>query len=110
MFFFEHASTAPAGVYNLGTGRAQTFNDVALTTLNTLRESQGSAVLSLQDAVKGGFIEYIEFPDALKGKYQSYTQADLSNLRAAGYNGSFYSVEEGVARYVGRLIKKYLKP
>lgn len=109
MFFFEHASTAPAGVYNLGTGRAQTFNDVALATLNTLRESQGRAVLSLQEAVKGGFIEYIEFPDALKGKYQSYTQADLSNLRAAGYSGTFYSVEEGVARYVGRLIKKYSK-
>jgi len=110
MYFFEQASNAPSGVYNLGTGRAQTFNDVALTTLNTLRESQGSAALSLQEAVKGGFIEYIEFPDALKGKYQSYTQADLSNLRAAGYTGSFYSVEEGVARYVGRLIKKYLKP
>lgn len=110
MYFFEQASKAPSGVYNLGTGRAQTFNDVALTTLNTLRESQGSAALSLQEAVKGGFIAYIEFPDALKGKYQSYTQADLSNLRAAGYTGSFYSVEQGVARYVGRLIKKYLKP
>ena len=109
MYFFEQAAKAPSGVYNLGTGRAQTFNDVALTTLNTLRESQGDAALSLQDAVKGGFIEYIEFPDALKGKYQSYTQADLSNLRAAGYAGSFYSVEEGVARYVGRLIKKYQK-
>ena len=109
MFFFEQANTAPSGVYNLGTGRAQTFNDVALSTLNTLRASQGHAALSLQEAVKGGFIEYIEFPDALKGKYQSYTQADLSNLRAAGYTGSFYSVEEGVARYVGRLIKKYQK-
>jgi ADP-L-glycero-D-manno-heptose 6-epimerase len=65
--------------------------------------------LTLEEAVRDGFIEYIEFPDALKGKYQSYTQADLSNLRSAGYTGSFYSVEEGVARYVGRLIKKYLK-
>jgi ADP-L-glycero-D-manno-heptose 6-epimerase len=109
LHFFEHASKAPSGVYNLGTGRAQTFNDVALTTLNTLRESQGQSPLSLQEAVKGSFIEYIEFPDALKGKYQSYTQANLDNLRAAGYTGSFLSVEEGVARYVGRLIKKYQK-
>ena len=109
MHFFEQASTAPSGVYNLGTGRAQTFNDVALTTLNTLRANQGSSVLTLEEAVRDGFIEYIEFPDALKGKYQSYTQADLANLRAAGYTGSFFSVEEGVSRYVGRLIKKYLK-
>lgn len=109
LYFFEQASTAPSGVYNLGTGRAQTFNDVALTTLNTLRADQGSSVLTLEEAVRDGFIEYIEFPDALKGKYQSYTQADLSNLRSAGYRASFYSVEEGVSRYVGRLIKKYLK-
>lgn len=109
LYFFEQASSAPSGVYNLGTGRAQTFNDVALTTLNTLRADQGSSVLTLEEAVRDGFIEYIEFPDALKGKYQSYTQADLSNLRSAGYRASFYSVEEGVSRYVGRLIKKYLK-
>ncbi|HEX4856742.1 MAG TPA: ADP-glyceromanno-heptose 6-epimerase [Limnobacter sp.] len=107
LHFFEHADTAPSGVYNLGTGRAQTFNDVALTTLNTLRLHQGEAALSLQQAVEQGFIHYIDFPEALKGKYQSYTQADLSNLRRAGYAGSFFSVEEGVARYVRRLIEKY---
>ncbi|HEY1057592.1 MAG TPA: ADP-glyceromanno-heptose 6-epimerase [Limnobacter sp.] len=107
MHFFEHASSAPSGVYNLGTGRAQTFNDVALSTLNTLRVAHGQSALSLADAVSGGFIHYIEFPDALKGKYQSYTQADLTNLRKAGYTGSFFSVEEGVQRYVSRLIKKF---
>jgi ADP-L-glycero-D-manno-heptose 6-epimerase len=107
LFFLDQAGKAPSGVYNLGTGKAQTFNDVALTTLNTLRLSQGNKALSLAQAVDGGFIEYVAFPDALKGKYQSYTQADLSLLRAAGYNGSFFSVEEGVARYVNRLIQKY---
>ncbi|MCQ8896580.1 ADP-glyceromanno-heptose 6-epimerase [Limnobacter humi] len=107
MHFFEHSSSAPSGVYNLGTGRAQTFNDVALTTLNTLRVAQGQAALCLADAVSGGFIQYTEFPDALKGKYQSYTQADLTNLRGAGYRGTFFSVEEGVQRYVSRLIKKF---
>jgi len=109
MYFFEHAASAQPGVYNLGTGRAQTFNDVALTTLNTLRASEGQAVLTLQQAVENGFIEYVEFPEALKGKYQSYTQADLTRLRAAGYTSSFFSVEEGVERYVQRLIKKYAK-
>lgn len=107
LFFLDQAGKAPSGVYNLGTGRAQTFNDVALTTLNTLRSSQGDVALSLADAVNGGFIEYITFPDALKGKYQSFTQADLTQLRAAGYTNSFFSVEEGVARYVNRLIQKY---
>ena len=109
LYFFDQAATAPSGIYNLGTGRAQTFNDVALTTLNTLRKSKGDSLLSLQEAVEGAFIDYIDFPESLKGKYQSFTQADLCNLRSAGYLHSFYSVEEGVSRYVERLIKKYQK-
>ena len=50
--------------------------------------------------MKLGLIEYIPFPDALRGKYQSFTQADLAKLRAAGYEAPFASVEEGVAQYV----------
>lgn len=109
MHFFETADSSASGVYNLGTGRAQTFNDVALTTLNTLRVHQGNAVLSLEQAVQQGFIEYIPFPDALKGKYQCFTEASLDNLRKAGYEGQFYSVEQGVERYVQRLIKKFIE-
>jgi ADP-L-glycero-D-manno-heptose 6-epimerase len=97
----------PSGVYNLGSGRAQTFNDVALTVLNTLRATQGLPVLSLDQAVAQGSIQYIEFPEALKGKYQSFTQADLSQLRAAGYSGDFFSVEQGVARYVEQLLTRF---
>lgn len=108
LHFLDHPE-APWGVYNLGTGRAQNFNDVALTTLNTLRRSRGDASLTLGEAVGQGHIQYIEFPEALKGKYQCFTQADLTRLRAAGYAGDFYSVEEGVQRYVERLIKKYAK-
>ncbi|MFN4330258.1 MAG: ADP-glyceromanno-heptose 6-epimerase [Limnobacter sp.] len=107
MHFFEQAGKAPSGVYNLGSGRAQTFNDVALTALNTLRVHQGQSALSLSEAVAQGRIEYIEFPEALKGKYQCFTEANLQNLRKAGYSGTFFSVEEGVGRYVQRLIKKY---
>ncbi|TIR11954.1 MAG: ADP-L-glycero-D-mannoheptose-6-epimerase, partial [Mesorhizobium sp.] len=47
-----------------------------------------------------GEIEFIDFPDHLKGSYQSFTQADMSRLRAAGYNGQFRTVETGVRDYV----------
>jgi ADP-L-glycero-D-manno-heptose 6-epimerase len=50
--------------------------------------------------LSAGTLEYIPFPDALKGKYQSFTQADLSNLRAAGYTDEFLTVEQGVANYI----------
>ena len=50
--------------------------------------------------VQQGLLEYIPFPDALRGKYQSYTQADLSALRATGCNHVFADVQTGVAKYV----------
>ena len=49
-------------------------------------------------------ISYIPFPPALAGKYQSFTEADLTRLRAAGYGAPMLAVDEGVARYVERLI------
>jgi ADP-L-glycero-D-manno-heptose 6-epimerase len=94
------AGKAPSGILNLGTGRAQTFNEVAVSVINTLRQAQGQSAQSLADLVAAQQIVYVDFPDALKGKYQSYTQADLSRLRAAGYAGQFLSVQEGVERYV----------
>lgn len=103
MHFFNNQHS-PSGVYNLGTGRAQTFNDVALSALNTLRLAEGKDALPLAEAVASKQIEYIEFPDALKGKYQCFTEANLDKLRQAGYKGAFYSVEEGVARYLNRLL------
>ena len=83
LWFFDHPEKS--GIFNLGTGRAQPFNDVA------------RAVLKWHG---GGTIEYIPFPEHLKGAYQSYTQADLTGLRAAGYGGRFHTVEEGVAKYL----------
>ncbi len=52
---------------------------------------------------KKGQIEYIPFPDKLKGRYQAFTQADLTNLRAAGYDKPFKTVAEGVTEYMARL-------
>ena len=100
-----HFGARPAtGIYNVGTGRAQPFNDVALTVVNTLRAREGQPPLRLSEAVAQGRIEYVPFPEALRGKYQAFTQADLAQLRAAGFTRPMASVEQGVASYVDWLL------
>lgn len=76
---------AASGIYNLGTGSAEPFQAVAEAVI----EHHGSAE-----------VEYIPFPDHLKGRYQSFTEADISALRAAGYEQPFKTVAEGVAEYL----------
>ncbi|HEX2334742.1 MAG TPA: ADP-glyceromanno-heptose 6-epimerase [Burkholderiales bacterium] len=88
-----------SGVFNCGTGRAQTFNELAVAVINAV----GGTRRSVQEMVQKGLIEYIPFPAGLADKYQSYTQADLTRLRAAGYAGEFRPVEQGVAAYVAEL-------
>jgi len=73
-----------SGIFNVGTGEARPFNAIAKTILNLYGE---------------GKLEYVPFPEKLKGAYQSYTQADIRKLRAAGYNEPFTSLEEGVTKY-----------
>lgn len=79
---------AVEGVFNLGTGRSQTFNELA------------RAVIAYHG---GGEIEYIPFPEALQGRYQSYTQADMTRLIEAGFKHRFRPVEEGVPLYLDAL-------
>jgi ADP-L-glycero-D-manno-heptose 6-epimerase len=74
-----------SGIVNLGTGRCQSFNDVA------------NAVIAWHGT---GELEYIPFPDHLRGRYQSFTEADMSALRALGYDKPFRSVEQGVPLYM----------
>ncbi len=88
-----------SGIYNCGTGAAQSFNDVAVASINACRKARGEGALALAALQTQGLIEYIPFPQDLKGKYQSYTQADLASLRAAGYPEPFLTVEQGVTRY-----------
>jgi ADP-L-glycero-D-manno-heptose 6-epimerase len=88
-----------SGVFNCGTGRAQTFNELAAAVINAVQGTR----LSVRDMVQKGLIEYIPFPAGLAEKYQSFTQADLTRLRAAGYAGEFRAVEQGVAAYVAEL-------
>jgi ADP-L-glycero-D-manno-heptose 6-epimerase len=83
LWFFDHPDKS--GIFNLGTGRAQSFNDVVRAVI----EWHGC-----------GEVEFIPFPEHLKGAYQSYTQADISALRAAGYDAPFHSVEDGVRKYL----------
>ena len=83
LWFMDHPEVS--GIYNLGTGRSQEFNDVA----NAVIEWHGK-----------GEKEYIPFPDHLKGAYQSFTEADISKLRAAGYDAPFKTVEEGTKAYL----------
>ena len=102
LYFLQNGGKS--GIFNCGTGAAQSFNDVAVAVLNTCRSTEGRPALSLHDLQHQGLIRYIPFPDDLKGKYQSYTQADLGVLRAAGYQAPFLTVEQGVARYCHQLL------
>lgn len=101
IWFLDHPRQS--GIFNLGTGRAQSFNDVAVAAVNSTRALSGEAELPLDSLVKQGIIEYVPFPEALIGKYQAFTQADLGRLRAAGYKDEFATVEEGVRQYVAWL-------
>ena len=102
LHFLDHPEAS--GIYNCGTGRAQSFNDVAAAVVNTVREARGESALSLAQLVAQGQVQYVPFPPQLVGKYQSFTEADLSQLRAAGYSGDFCTVEAGVGSYAKRLL------
>lgn len=88
LWLLDHAECS--GIFNLGTGVSGTFNDVA----NAVIRWHGH-----------GRIKYIPFPERLKNSYQSFTESDMSGLRAAGYTGEFLSVEDGVHRYLEKLGK-----
>jgi ADP-L-glycero-D-manno-heptose 6-epimerase len=113
MHFLDNSQKS--GIFNLGTGQAQSFNDVAVTTINTIRAAQGISGTSqasqpglrLDEMQQQELINYIPFPDQLRGKYQSYTQADIGALRDIGYSEPFLSVEQGVARYVRQMLNAH---
>jgi ADP-L-glycero-D-manno-heptose 6-epimerase len=97
LWFFDNPDKS--GIFNLGTGAAQPFNDVALAVVQGMTEQS----VTLAQVVETEAVQYIDFPEALKGKYQSYTQADLTNLRRAGCDHQFADVAQGVARYLKQL-------
>ncbi len=104
LFFLDNPRKS--GIFNVGSGRAQPFNDVAVAVANSLRQVEAKPALTLDDMRQQGILVYIEFPEKLRGKYQSFTQADVSALRKAGYKKPFLTVAEGVGRYVRQLLQR----
>lgn len=102
LFFLDHLDVS--GIFNVGTGAAASFNDVAVAVINACRAESREPTLTLKAMQQAGLIEYVPFPAGLKDKYQSFTQADVERLRAGGYQQSFLPVEKGVARYVERML------
>jgi ADP-L-glycero-D-manno-heptose 6-epimerase len=100
LWFLEHREVC--GIFNCGTGRAQTFNQLAAATINAVQGTEHTA----RELAQRGLIEYVPFPAGLKDRYQSFTEADLGRLRAAGYPGEFRTVEQGVASYVQELQRR----
>jgi ADP-L-glycero-D-manno-heptose 6-epimerase len=86
LWFLENPHVS--GVFNCGCGVAKSFNAVAREVINYYGV---------------GEIEYIDFPSALIGSYQSFTEADLGNLRSVGYDSDFMQIEDGIASYLDRL-------
>lgn len=86
LWFLDHPDRS--GIFNVGTGRSQPFNDVA------------RAVIAYHGR---GEVEYIPFPDHLRGKYQNFTEAEIGRLRDIGYDAPFRTVEQGVAEYLAWL-------
>lgn len=91
LWFWQHPTES--GIFNCGTGEARSFNDVALAVI---------------DFHQTGKISYIPFPDSLKGAYQRYTCADLTQLRATGCNHIFSTIEQGVAAYLSQVNDRML--
>lgn len=83
LWFLQQENSS--GIYNVGTGHAESFNAVAQAVINWH---------------KRGVIEYIPFPDNLLGVYQSFTEADLSKLRSLGYKEKFTNIKDGVKKYL----------
>lgn len=83
LWFMEHSGVS--GIFNVGTGKSRSFNEFARTVI---------------DWHGRGEIEYIDFPEHLKDSYQSFTEADLTALKSAGYDAGFISLETGVRQYL----------
>ena len=92
IFLMEHRKNS--GIYNLGTGKARSFNDLGKATF---------AALGLESN-----IHYIDTPADIRDKYQYFTEANMAKLRAIGFTKEFTSLEEGVKDYVQNYLAKQL--
>jgi ADP-L-glycero-D-manno-heptose 6-epimerase len=88
----NNAETFITGIYNVGTGKARTFDDLVNATFSALD--------------KPAEIKYINMPEDIRDTYQYFTEATMDKIRAAGYSQPFYSLEEGVDDYVRNYLSK----
>ncbi len=94
-----------SGIYNCGTGQSQTFNEVAVATINSVRAKYGNQTLTLEQMLSEEIVTYRPFPEGLESRYQSFTEADLEALKASGSDVRFHDVESGVNVYVDFLFQ-----
>ena len=88
MFFLHHRKNSD--IYNLGTGRARTFLDLAKTIFKIMKQKEN--------------IDFIDIPQEIRENYQYFTQANIEKLRNVGYKDAFYSLEEGIKEYISRYL------
>jgi ADP-L-glycero-D-manno-heptose 6-epimerase len=103
LYFLDHPEKS--GIFNLGSGRAQSFDDVANATVNGIKRAKSESPLTLAESRAQGLLEYIAFPEAQGGRCQTFMAADLTRLREAGYDAPMTTLEEGVYQYVEWLQK-----
>jgi ADP-L-glycero-D-manno-heptose 6-epimerase len=101
LFFLRN--TDKSGVFNVGTGRSRSFNDVAVAVINACRRVEGDKPLTLEEAKRDGRLRYFSMPQNLQGKYQSFTEATIEKLTSAGCSGPWTGIEEGVGDYAATL-------
>lgn len=95
-----------SGIFNVGTGSAEPFTTISHAVINSFRKKQNLPELNLTEICQEKLLRFVEFPSALQGKYQTFTQANLKNLRENGkYKGDFLSVYEGTSRYTAWLLE-----
>ena len=86
------SNNLPSGIYNLGTGKARSFYDLAAATFKAMGKEVN--------------IEYIDIPEDIRDKYQYFTEANMNKLKSAGYDKDFTSLEDGVEDYVKNYLMK----
>ena len=105
---FEHPEFS--GIVNVGSGKARTFNDLALAVINCCRLEDGEKCLTIDEATRLGCITYFPMPSALEERYQDFTEASLESLRRSGYDYEMKGLEDGVSSYVQTLLQDQNAP
>jgi ADP-L-glycero-D-manno-heptose 6-epimerase len=103
LYFFDHPEKS--GIFNLGSGSAHRFDEVANATVNGIKRAKSETPLTLAELRAQGWLDDVASPAAPNGNYPACAQADLTLLREAGYAAPMTTLEEGISQYVEWLQK-----